>query len=121
MLASLTNILPTNPPELLKVDTHLIIEITECMSAGKMSRTLIKKSDSDVSVSTLNFPDSESEIAVPYLTFVQVVSGSANLLLNGFPRELNEGDSLVIPAFVKHQFTCQNGFKMISTVLKSGY
>ncbi len=122
MLATLPTIPPSQePPELFQVNTHLIIEITECLSSGMMSRTLIKKSNKDVTVSTLNFPDSESEIAVPYITFVQVVSGTANLLMNGAPKDLQEGDSLVIPAFMKHQFTCKNGFKMIATILKSGY
>jgi hypothetical protein len=121
MLSTLTDIQADKDIQLIQVNTHLIIEITECISSGRMSRTLIKKSESDVSISTLNFPDSESEIAVPYETYVQVIYGTANLILNGSPMEMLAGDSVVIPAFVKHKYTCNNEFKLIATILKSGY
>jgi quercetin dioxygenase-like cupin family protein len=62
-----------------------------------------------------------SEKTTPFDTFVQIIDGKADIVINGKSNVLQTGQSIVIPA---HQpnFVRPNGrFKMIQTVIKSGY
>jgi mannose-6-phosphate isomerase-like protein (cupin superfamily) len=121
MEGNLTSLQIPNELHLLQTTTHLIVEITECNKEGTITRTFIKKATSGVSVSSIDFNDTESEVVLPYDIFVQVVSGEAELLIKGQQKKLKAGLSMVIPAFVKHRIICKKQFKIVSTILKKGF
>ena len=45
----------------------------------------------------------------------------AELTINGEKIELKLGEGIIIPANASHHFTATQQFKMITTVIKSGY
>ena len=62
-----------------------------------------------------------SEITTPFDTFVQIIDGKADIVINGKSNILQTGESIVIPAHASN-FVRPNGrFKMVQTVIKSGY
>lgn len=54
-------------------------------------------------------------------TFVQIIDGTAELIISGKRYMLKLGDGIIIPAHARHNFNTNEQFKMISTVIKSGY
>lgn len=62
-----------------------------------------------------------SEKIVPFDTYVQVIDGSAEVILNNKAISIKLGEGVIIPAHTKHSFTANEQFKMITTVIKSGY
>jgi quercetin dioxygenase-like cupin family protein len=62
-----------------------------------------------------------TEKTTPFDTFLQIIEGEAEIVISGESNGLHTGQSIVIPAHAPN-FVKPNGkFKMIQTVIKSGY
>lgn len=62
-----------------------------------------------------------SEKISPFDTYVQIIDGTAEIILNKIKHTLTAGTGFIIPAHVAHYFNAHEQFKMISTIIKSGY
>lgn len=107
--------------EIKKGKTHIIVEIIEYVSNAVVSKTIIKKSTGNITVSSLDAGEELAEKTSPFDTFVQIIDGMAELNINGKEYKLKLGDGIVIPAHAPHNFNANEQFKMIATVIKSGY
>jgi quercetin dioxygenase-like cupin family protein len=101
--------------------THIIVEIIEYMPNAVVSKTIIKKSTGNITVSSLDAGEELPEKLSPYETYIQIIDGTADLIMNDTAYKLKVGDGIIIPAHAKHNFNANVQFKMISTVIKSGY
>ncbi len=108
-------------PELEKSKTHIIVEIIEYVPHAVVSRTIIKKLTGNIMVSSLDAGEELAEKISPFDTYVQIIDGSAELTINNKDYLLRPGQGIIIPAHAKHHFNANVQFKMISTVIKSGY
>jgi len=59
------------------------------------------------------------ESACSFDSYIQIVDGAAELKINGKSISLKLGESIVIPAHAKQNFTAKESFKMLTTVIKS--
>jgi quercetin dioxygenase-like cupin family protein len=57
----------------------------------------------------------------PYDTFVQVIDGKAEIILDGTSHFLSTGEAMTIPAHKSNSINANERFKMILTQIKSGY
>lgn len=57
----------------------------------------------------------------PYDTFVQIIDGKAEIVIAGKSHALETGQGIIIPAHKSQIVIANERFKMISTVIKSGY
>ncbi|WP_298141217.1 cupin domain-containing protein [Flavobacterium sp.] len=112
---------PNDNLELEKGKTHIIVEIIEYMSNAIVSKTIIKKITGNVTVSSFDAGEELDEKISPFDTYIQIIDGVAELTLNDKKIKLKLGDGIIIPANSKHHFNANEQFKMISTVIKSGY
>ena len=62
-----------------------------------------------------------AEKVIPFDTFVQIIDGNAEIIIDGESNLLKTGDSIIIPAHVSNSVKANERFKMISTIIKSGY
>ena len=58
---------------------------------------------------------------IPYDNFIQIIEGSAEIAINGNSNILETGQSIIIPAHTSSIVAASERFKMISTIIKSGY
>ena len=107
--------------ELEKSNAHIIVEIIEYMSNAVVSKTIIKKSTGNITVSSFDAGEELAEKTSPYDTYIQIIDGTAALTIKDKDYLLNLGEGIIIPAHSKHHFNANVQFKMISTVIKSGY
>jgi len=98
-----------------------MVEIIEYESHSVVSKTIINKTTGNVTV--MSFDDGEAlmEKAIPYDAFVQIIDGKAEIVIDGRSELLNTGQSIIIPAHVSHSVKANERFKMLLTVIKSGY
>ena len=111
----------TKGGELEKETTHIIVEIIEYIPNAVVSRTIIKKNSGNITAMSLDQGEELGEKNVPFDTYIQIIHGSAQLTINNSIRHLKLGEGIVIPAHQSHCFNANEKFKMISTVIKSGY
>lgn len=107
--------------ELEKAKSHIIVEIIEYIPNAVVSRTIIKKSTGNVTVSSFDAGEELAEKISPFDTYVQIIDGTAEIIINSKKFVLKLGDGIIIPAHAQHHFNAAEQFKMISTVIKSGY
>lgn len=100
---------------------HIIIEIIEYVPHAVVSRTIIKKTTGNITATSMALGEEQSEKISPFDTYVQIIDGAAQVNINDKSLLLNLGEGIIIPAHSKHSFTANEQFKMITTVIKSGY
>ena len=62
-----------------------------------------------------------SEKTFPFDTFIQIIDGTAQVTIGNKSYKLRLGEGIIIPAHAAHCFNAAKQFKMISTIIKSGY
>jgi quercetin dioxygenase-like cupin family protein len=111
----------TDNKELEKLKAHIIVEIIEYMPNAVVSKTIIKKSTGNITVSSFDAGEELDEKISPFDTYIQIIDGTAELFINNKKFRLSLGEGIIIPAHAKHNFNANEQFKMISTIIKSGY
>ena len=107
--------------EMEKGKAHIIIEIIEYMPKAVVSRTIIKKTTGNITATSMSIGEELGEKTTPFDTYVQIIDGAAEARIDDKSILLKLGQGIIIPAYAKHSFTANEQFKMITTVIKSGY
>ena len=107
--------------ELVKPKIHIIVEIIDYVPHSVLSRTIIKKTTGNITVSSFAAGEGLAEKTSPFDNYIQIIDGSAEISIDGKTYKLKLGQGIIIPAHSKHSFNADKRFKMISTVIKSGY
>lgn len=100
---------------------HIIVEIIEYIPNSVVSKTILNKSTGHVSVMSFDTGEGLLEKTSPFDTFAQVIDGKAEIVIEGVSHSLNTGQGMVIPAHRSNVINANERFKMIMTVIKSGF
>lgn len=107
--------------ELEKSAAHIIVEIIEYVPNAVVSKTIIKKSTGNITVSSFDAGEELAEKTSPFDNYIQIIDGAAELSISNKKYKLRLGEGIIIPAHAAHHFNANEQFKMISTIIKSGY
>ena len=107
--------------ELEKSKAHIIVEIIEYMANSVVIKTIIKKSTGNISVMSFDSGEGLTEKTSPFDTFVQIIEGKAEIVIEKVTTLLESGQGIIIPAHASNFIKPNGRFKMISTIIKSGY
>lgn len=107
--------------EIEKSMTHITVEIIEYIPQSVVMKTILKKSTGNISVMSFDTGEGLTERTTPFDTFAQIIDGQATIVISGKPNLLKTGESIVIPAHAPNLIKPNGRFKMILTVIKSGY
>jgi len=108
-------------PELEKSKSHIIVEIIEYMANSVVIKTIIKKSTGNISIMSFDSGEGLTEKTSPFDTFVQIIEGKAEIVIDKESNLLQSGQGIIIPAHAPNFIKPNGRFKMISTIIKSGY
>lgn len=100
---------------------HIVIEIIEYVPNAIVSRTIIRKTTGTVVATSMDVGEALGEKTIPFDTYVQIIDGTAEVVINDKSISLKLGEGIIIPAHAIHSFNANEQFKMITTVIKSGY
>jgi quercetin dioxygenase-like cupin family protein len=107
--------------DLEKARSHIIVEIIEYMANSVVIKTIFRKSTGNVSIMSFDSGEGLTEKTSPFDTFVQIVEGKAEIVIDKVSNLLESGMGIIIPAHSPNFIKPNGRFKMISTVIKSGY
>jgi quercetin dioxygenase-like cupin family protein len=115
------NIEKPDSTELERSMSHIIVEIIEYVSNSVVSKTIIRKSTGNISVMSFDNGEGLTEKTSPFDTFAQIIEGKANIVINNVSHLLETGMGIIIPAHEANFIKPNGRFKMILTIIKSGY
>lgn len=124
---SLTNCLnrlrmdPNMHAELENAKSHIVVELIEYMPNAIVSKTIIKKTTGNIIATSFDMGEELSEKIIPFDTYIQIIDGAAEIMIDDELIMLKLGEGMIIPAHVKQRISANEKFKMIATVIKSGY
>jgi quercetin dioxygenase-like cupin family protein len=104
-----------------KAKAFIIVEIIEYIPNSVVIKTIIKKTTGNVTAVSCDTGEALTEKIIPFDTFVQIIDGTAEIVIDGKSNQLNTGQSIIIPAHTSNSVKANQRFKMISTIIKSGY
>jgi quercetin dioxygenase-like cupin family protein len=107
--------------EIEKSKAHITVEIIEYVPNSVVCKTILKKSTGNISVMSFDGGEGLTEKITPFDTFAQIIEGKAEMVINGETHHLLTGQAIVIPAHEPNYIKPNGRFKMIMTVIKSGY
>ena len=107
--------------ELEKSKPHIVVEILEYIPNSILIRTIIKKTTGNITVTAVDAGEELAEKTSPFDMFIQIIDGAAQVQIRDKIYKLKLGEGIIIPAHSAHCFNASEQFKMISTIIKSGY
>lgn len=110
-----------NDFEIEKAVSHILIEIIEYIPNSIVSKTIVRKTTGNVTIVASDTNEDMVEKISPFDTFILVIEGVAEIIIDSKPHILQAGEVIVIPAHTSHIIRANERFKMIATVIKSGY
>ena len=104
-----------------KSKAFIVVEIIEYIPNAVVIKTIIKKTSGNVTAVSFDSGENLMDKLTRFDTFIQIIEGRAEILINDKSQTLETGQSIIIPANTKNTIKANERFKMISTVIKSGY
>lgn len=107
--------------EVEKSKALIVVEIIEYASDSFIIKTIIENSTGNISAVSIDAGEKFEEKTSPFDTFIQIINGKAEIIIDGTLMQLETGEWINIPAYSRHLIKSNDRFKMIATVDKRGY
>ena len=114
-------IVKSDSSEIEKAKAQIIVEVIEYIPNSVVSKTVLRKLTGSVSVMSFDTGEGLSEKTSPFDTFIQIIEGKANIVIDKVSNLLHTGQGIIIPAHSANLILPNGRFKLISTIIKSGY
>ncbi|MDD3038779.1 cupin domain-containing protein [Bacteroides sp.] len=94
-----------------------LTSLIEYSEGGIISKQLVKSPSGNITLFSFGKGEGLSEHRAPFDALIQVLEGTANVVLNGTPFTVKAGESIILPANVPHALTAIERFKMLLTMI----
>lgn len=108
-------------PELAKAKPSIVVEIIEYVPHAVVIRTIIDKLTGNISAIAFDSGETLTDRLSRFDNFIQIIEGNAEVKIDGIAFQLQTGESIIIPAHTQNTIYANIRFKMLSTIIKSGY
>ena len=98
-----------------------VAEAIEYIPNSVVIKSIIKRITGNISAVSLDSGELLSGKTSPFETFIQIIEGNAEVVIDDKSIFLETGQSIIIPAHSRNTIKANEKFKMLSTLIKSGY
>ncbi len=113
--------LPKQGGEIEKGKAHIIVELIEYEHNEVVSKSIMKKITGSINAMSFDTGEGLNQKTSPFDTYLQVIDGSAIIVVDGKASKLEIGQGILIPAHASSHVEPNGRFKLLLTVIKSGY
>ncbi len=105
--------------DLFKKGTILDFEkLINYSAGGVISKQVLKNEAGNVTLFSFDKGQGLSEHTAPFDAMVQILDGEAIITVGGKPFNMNQGETIIMPANVTHALFATEQFKMLLTMIK---
>lgn len=120
-LNKLSKNLEMNHLEFKKLTVFTITDFNDYTSSGVALKNILHKTTGNVNAISIDKGEQLTEKLSRFDHFIHIIEGKAEIWVDGQIYNLNSGQCIIIPANSKNTIKANEKFKMISTIIKSGY
>jgi quercetin dioxygenase-like cupin family protein len=104
-----------------KATAFHIVDVLEYQPQSIVIKSILRKATGQVS--GLSFDTGEVLVGKisPFDTLLQIIDGNAEIIIDDKSNLLGIGQSIIVPANSSNMIKAPQRFKMLSTIIKSGY
>jgi len=102
-------------------ETYKLVDMLAYKPHTTLIKSIIRKITGQVTISAVAAGEITHESTLPFDCFIQIIDGGAILTIDGKVHQMEVGQGLIIPAHTSHHMRAVEQFKMITTLIKSGY
>jgi quercetin dioxygenase-like cupin family protein len=95
-----------------------LIALADYQEGSVVSRTIIDKRTSTVTLFAFDIGQGLSEHTAPFDALVYILDGEAEITISGKPFKVSEGEVLIMPANQPHALKAVKRFKMLLTMVR---
>ena len=105
--------------EELKAKSFNINNLIDYQKKSVVSREIIKKETGTVTIFAFDKGEGLSEHTAPFDAMVQVIDGTAEIIISGNKNVVQKGEMIIMPGNVPHALNALEKFKMVLTMIRS--
>jgi quercetin dioxygenase-like cupin family protein len=98
------------------INTNNLIDYQE---NSVVSREIIKKETGTVTIFAFDKGEGLSEHTAPFDAMVQLIDGTAEIVISGKKNIVEKGEMIIMPGNVPHALNAVERFKMVLTMIRS--
>jgi quercetin dioxygenase-like cupin family protein len=107
--------------EFEKSKTFIVGELLEYVAHSIVIKTILRKTTGNISAISCDAGEVLPGRISPFDNFIQVIDGTAEIITGSISTILETGQSIIIPAHSRNIIRANVRFKILSTIIKSGY
>ncbi|MFA6467307.1 MAG: cupin domain-containing protein [Bacteroidota bacterium] len=104
--------------EFQTAEVFVLSKSIDYASNAIVSKMVIKKPSGHATLFAFDAGEELSEHTSPFEALIQVIDGSAEVILFGQAFTVNAGESIILPGNVPHAVKAAERFKMLLTMIK---
>ncbi len=107
--------------EFIRSKAFKVGEVIDYIPNSVVIKSVIKRITGNISAVSFDSGELLCGKSLPYETFIQVIEGNAEIVIDDKSILVKTGQSIIIPANSRNTIKANEKFKMLSTLIKSGY
>lgn len=105
--------------EIVAAEKFRLLNTLSYQDNAIVSREITSKNNGTVTVFAFDKGQGLSEHTAPFDALVYILDGEAEIIISGKPRQLEEGEMIVMPANKPHALKALEKFKMLLIMIRS--
>lgn len=103
----------------LKAKPFNINDLIDYQDDAVVSREIIRKETGTVTIFAFDKGEGLSEHTAPFDAMVQIIDGTAEIIISGQKNVVDNGEMIIMPGNVPHALNAIERFKMVLTMIRS--
>lgn len=108
-------------PEFEKSIVYRLVDTVEYVPGSVVIKSILTKQTGTVTVSSFDTGEGMLSKSSPFDNLIQILDGVAEIIIDEESNTVETGQIIMIPAHAKNRIKANSRFKMMSTIIKSGY
>jgi quercetin dioxygenase-like cupin family protein len=105
--------------EQIKAKSLNVNNLIDYQDNSVVSREIIKKETGTVTIFAFDKGEGLSEHTAPFDAMVQIIDGTAEIVISGNKNIVKEGEMIIMPGNIPHALNAIERFKMVLTMIRS--
>ncbi|MBL6684448.1 MAG: cupin domain-containing protein [Flavobacteriaceae bacterium] len=107
--------------EFEKSITHQLVDTVDYVQGSVIIKSILNKKTGMVTISSFDTGEAMLSKSSPFDSLIQIIDGEAEITIDEKSNMVEAGQAIIIPAHAQNRIKANKRFKMLSTVVKSGY